>query len=64
MNTTDKEVLIAYAENNMNVSETARVMMYHRNSIEYHLRNIKETTGLNPRCFFDLVKLLQNEGEL
>ena len=64
MNTTDKEILIAFAECNMNVSETARVMTYHRNNVDYHLQKIEEKTGLNPKCFYDLVKLLQNEGEL
>lgn len=62
MNETDKEILIAFAKFNMNVCETARVLVYHRNNIDYHLQRIKEKTGLNPKCFFDLVKLLQNEG--
>lgn len=62
MNETDKEILIAFAECNMNVCETARVLVYHRNTVDYHLKRIEEKTGLNPKCFFDLVKLLQNEG--
>ena len=62
MNETDKEILIAFAECNMNVCETARELMYHRNNVDYHLKRIEEKADLNPKCFFDLVKLLQNEG--
>lgn len=62
MSITDKEILIAFAECNMNASETARVLIYHRNNVDYHLERIEEKTGLDPKCFFDLVKLLQNEG--
>ena len=64
MSETDREVLIAFAECNMNRSKTARKLMYHRNNILYHLQKIREETGLNPYRFFDLVKLLQNEGVL
>ena len=64
MNETDKEILIVFAENNMNVCETARVLIYHRNNVDYHLKRIEEKTGLNPKNFFNLVKLLQKEGIL
>lgn len=64
MKETDRKILIAYAECNMNVSETARALMYHRNNVDYHLKKIAEETGLNPFCFYDLVQLLKNEGEI
>lgn len=64
MKITDKEILKAFAENDMNVSKTARESMYHRNNIVYHLKKIEKETGLNPFCFFDLVKLLKKEGVL
>ena len=54
----DKEILIAYAEHNMSVSDTARALVYHRNSVDYHLRKIAKETGLNPKNFFDLVVLV------
>lgn len=64
MNETDKEIILAFAENNMNVCETARKSVYHRNSIDYHLRNIKHKTGLDPKRFYDLVELVrQVKGE-
>lgn len=52
------EFLKELANNNLNVSETARKMHYHRNSIVYHLEKIKEETGLNPVKFYDMIKLL------
>ena len=52
------EFLKELAKNNLNVSETARKMHYHRNSIVYHVEKIKEETGLNPVKFYDMIKLL------
>lgn len=59
MNDRQKETVIALAQNNMDESKTARVTRYHRNTLVYHLGRIHEQTGLNPRCFFDLVKLYE-----
>lgn len=52
------EFLKELANNNLNVSETARKMHYHRNNIVYHVEKIKEETGLNPVKFYDMIKLL------
>ena len=54
----DKEVIIAYAENNMNASETARNIFMSRNSVVYHLDRVKKITKLNPCWFYDLVELV------
>lgn len=54
-----KQILRTYAECNMNVSEVARKLHYHRNNIDYHLDNIRMKTGLDPRNLFDLIKLLE-----
>lgn len=59
MNDLQKSVIIAFAENGMNVEKTARVMHYHRSNIIYHLENVEKKTGLNPRNFFDLIKLYE-----
>jgi DNA-binding PucR family transcriptional regulator len=56
------EIIKAYAKNGMNVSRTARYLRYHRNSIMYHFERIEDATGLNPRDFYDLVKLLRMAG--
>lgn len=64
MKETDIKILKGFAECDMNVSETARTLMYHRNNVDYHLKKIAEETGLNPFCFYDLVKLLKKGGVL
>ena len=60
-----KEIILSYAENNMSASLTARVMMYHRNSIEYHLDQVHKEHNLNPKNFYDLVELVRiAKGEM
>ena len=56
------KIIKAYANNGMNVSRTARYLRYHRNSVVYHFERIEDATGLNPRDFYDLVKLLRMAG--
>lgn len=52
------ECIAAYAANNMNLQATAISLYRHRNTIEYHLREVKRKTGLDPRGFFNLIRLL------
>ncbi len=54
----DKEIVLAFAENNMDTSKTARSSVYHRNTIKYHLEQIQKKTKLDPRRFYDLVELV------
>lgn len=52
----DKETLMtvnAFFENNLNVSETARQMYLHRNTLGYRLEKIMKTTGLDVKKFDD-----------
>ena len=55
----EKNVILIYADNNMDISKTARAAKYHRNSIVYWLEKIKEKYGLNPRNFYDLIRLVE-----
>lgn len=57
MNDKEIEVIKSMCDCDMNVSRVARELHYHRNSIVYRIEQIKEKTGLNPSCFYDLVKL-------
>lgn len=57
MSELQKRVVIAFAENDMRIDRTAAAMMYSRGTIQYYLDKIRRDTGLNPRCFFDLIKL-------
>ncbi|MBP5282005.1 MAG: helix-turn-helix domain-containing protein [Lachnospiraceae bacterium] len=42
-----------FFENNLNVSETARQLYVHRNTLVYRIERIQESTGLNLRSFDD-----------
>jgi DNA-binding PucR family transcriptional regulator len=55
----DAEIIIALADNNMNITKASRVLYVHRNTVEYHIRKVKLSTGLDPTNFYDLCKLLQ-----
>ena len=43
----------AFFENNLNVSETARQLFIHRNTLVYRLEKLKSATGLDVRSFED-----------
>lgn len=53
-----REIILAMADCNMNLHEVADATHYHRNTVDYHCKQIFEKTGLNPRCFYDLVRLV------
>ncbi len=42
-----------FLENNLNVSETARQLYIHRNTLVYRIEKLKATTGLDVRVFDD-----------
>ena len=54
-----KEIILTLAECNMNVTEVSRRKYFHRNTVEYHCKQIRKKTGLNPQNFYDLVKLVE-----
>lgn len=54
--TFDDETLVTinkFFENNLNVSETARQLYVHRNTLVYRLEKLQKTTGLDIRVFDD-----------
>ncbi len=54
----DEEMLAtaeAFLQSSLNVSETARIMYMHRNTLLYRLDKIEKATGLNIRQFSDAV---------
>ena len=54
----DEETLTTinkFFENNLNVSETARKLFVHRNTLVYRLEKIKKITGLDLREFEDAI---------
>ena len=52
------KIIIALADNKMNVSEVARQLYMHRNTVDYNLRRIKQITGKDPLNFYDLYCLV------
>lgn len=56
---TDLDILNAYANCDMVTRKTARTLSYNLNTVSYHLNKIKEVTGLDPKNFWELVKLLE-----
>ncbi len=55
----NKEIILALAECNMNQAEVSRVKYLHINTVIYHIQKIRETTGLDPQNFYDLIKLVE-----
>ncbi|WP_139489570.1 PucR family transcriptional regulator [Brevibacillus dissolubilis] len=51
------ESLESFCEHHLNVSETARSLFLHRNTLLYRLDKIQEQTGLEPRRFADAMLL-------
>ena len=51
----EEELLTVYTffENNLNISETARQLYVHRNTLVYRLEKIQKKTGLDVRTFDD-----------
>lgn len=64
MNKEDAHIVIAMANHNMKVTDVARAIFAHRNTVLYHLDKVKQQTGLDPRRFYDLVELVKIAQEV
>lgn len=58
MNDLDRKIIRALADNSMNVSNVARELFMHRNTVVYHIEKIRLVTGLDPLNFWNLIKLV------
>lgn len=58
-----RKLILTYAKCDMNRSEAGRKLYMHVNTVDYHLKKIKKETGLDPKKFYDLIKLLEMEAE-
>lgn len=54
----DMAIVRALAKNNLAVTNVAKMLFMHRNTVLYHIRKIERLTGLNPLNFFDLMELM------
>ena len=53
----EAEIIVKLAHNQLSCSRVAKQTNYHRNTIYYHVKNIRKETGLEPYDFFDMQKL-------
>jgi carbohydrate diacid regulator len=51
------ETLQAFFDNNLNITNTAKAIFVHRNTLLYRLEKIKQFTGLDPRKFNEATQL-------
>lgn len=51
------ETVDAFLSNNLSITETAKALFIHRNTLLYRLSKIKELTGYDPQAFHDAVSL-------
>lgn len=58
-NATNKviQTLQTFFDCNLNITETAKSLDIHRNTLIYRLKKIKEDTGYDPQIFKDAVPL-------
>ena len=54
----EKRIVLNFARCNMSITKTAQKMNYARNSIAYHLRQVKKKTGRDPKKFYELAQLV------
>lgn len=54
----EKRIVLTFARCNMSITKTAQKMNYARNSIAYHLRQVKRKTGRDPKKFYELASLV------
>ena len=59
MDERDVNVILLLADHGIKISEAARAGYMHRNTVLYHIKNIKKETGLDPTNFYDLCKLVE-----
>ena len=50
-------IINAFFENNLNISETARQLYVHRNTLVYRLEKLHQLTGLDLRVFDEAMAL-------
>ena len=58
-----ENILHLMAKHNLCVSEVARRVHFHRNTLEYNFDKIQGETGHNPRTFYGLCALLGYKRE-
>ena len=58
MNQRQAKIILAFAENDMQIKATAKQLYLSDGTVAYHLKRIREQMGWNPMKFFDLCYLV------
>ena len=53
----EAKIIVELAHHQLSALRVAKSLNYHRNTIYYHVRNIRKKTSLDPYDFFDMQKL-------
>ena len=59
LSTLDKEIIFALAECDMRPFRVPQKIYVSKGTVAYHIKKIKEKTGLDAKKFYDLCKLLE-----
>ena len=63
MRESDKRTIIAYADNDMNMLQTAYSMQMSVGGVKYRLEQIAKRSKYDPFKFYDLIELLRKAGK-
>ena len=55
----DRDVIVALADNSMNIRNAGKALFMSYEGVCYRIGKIRKATGLNPRNFHDLCALYQ-----
>lgn len=55
----EKKIILSMAENDLKVSHVCKSLFMCKSTVDYHIDKIKKETGLSPKRFYDMVKLLE-----
>lgn len=58
MTFTQAQIICEFADNDMNLLQTAKVLYRSRSGLQHILKHIERETGKNPLCFHHLCELL------
>ena len=54
----DRKIILTFAECDMNTLAASEKLFLHRNTVEYHFEKVKRLTGIDPKTFYGLVRLV------
>ena len=63
MNREQAEIIMAFAQNDMQIKATSKQLYMSDATVAYHLSKIQRQMGWNPRKFFDLCYLVGVAGQ-